>query len=87
MPDPRDFLPLPPWVGPPIPRGLADILTPPLPLKIHNQREGIRKLNEVIDLYLRHAGELTDEEIAHVDELVRLRDAMVRRLAIMKQGR
>ncbi len=95
MPDLRDVLPQPPWEGPPMPKGLSqywpttaqDILKPPFPLRLHYQREGIRKLDEAIDLYLRHAGELSDEDIAHVDELIRLRDDMVRRLATMRRLR
>jgi len=29
MPNPKDFLPPPPWEGPPIPRALADSILPP----------------------------------------------------------
>lgn len=94
MPEPEELLPMPPTKGPPLPRGLSQywpqslqvILHPPFPLRLHYQREEIRKLDEIIDFLLRKP-ELTEGEIAHIEELVSRRAAVVRRAAEIKRFR
>ena len=95
MPEPEELLPALPSKGPPIPRGLEQrwpftvqtIFEPPFPWRLHWQREGIRKINEVIALYERHERELDQTVLDRLKELHRIRDSMVRRAGFMARFR
>jgi len=65
------------------PLSLADILRPPLPLQIRQQRAGIKQLEDVIDLYARSESQLSKVVELHLTELRIRRERMAIRLAEM----
>ena len=66
---------------------IGDILRPPLPLQIRQQRTGIRQLDEVIDIYTRDMTRLSKVAELRLTELSILREQAVRRLAEMVRFR
>ena len=89
MPEAEELLPVLPSKGPPLPRGLNQKwpmtigirLRPIIPWQLHWQREGIRRINEVISIYEGHERELDQFMLTHLRDLRTLRDKMVRRAA------
>ena len=86
---PEELLPTLPSKGPPLPRGIEQRwpmsvgvrVRPPIPWKLHWQREGIRRINEVIGIYEGHERELDQFMLTRLRDLRTLRDKMVRRAA------
>jgi len=60
---------------------LGIMLRPIVPWQLHWQREGIRRMNEVISIYEGHERNLDQFALRHLEELLTLRDKMVRRAA------
>jgi len=95
MPELKDLKPTPPEKGPPLPsafdmswpRGIQDILKPGIELRLHIQREGIRQINKAIEVYEGTRGKLPKVLQERLNELYRLRNAMVRREAQMRRFR
>lgn len=69
------------------PFSIADILRPPLPLHIRQQRTGIKELDEVIDLYARSESQLSKVAELRLTELRIRRERMAIRLAEMTRLR
>lgn len=68
----------------PTPGRIQEIFRPPLHLRLHYQREGIRLLQESIDLYQRSERQLNKAAQARLNELLILREQAVMRLAEMR---
>ncbi|GAJ11283.1 unnamed protein product [marine sediment metagenome] len=65
------------------PFSIEDILSPTLPLRIRQQRTGIRQLDELIDLYARTEAQLNKVAELRLTELRIIREGAARRLAQM----
>jgi len=65
------------------PFSIADILRPPLPLQIRQQRTGIKQLDDLIDLYARSESQLSKVAELRLTELRIQRERMAIRLAEM----
>jgi len=95
MPKPEDLLPVPPEEGPPLPDylkvkwpdALRNIMSPPLEIRLHIQREGMRRINEAISIYEGKREKLPKWAKDRLDELYRLRDLMVKSEAQMRRRR
>ena len=63
------------------PATLENILSPPISLRRRMAREGLRRLQEAIDLYQRHEKELTQPLQLRLNELLILREQATQRLS------
>lgn len=69
------------------PFNIRDILRPPLPLRIRQQRTGIRQLDELIDFYARTESQLSKAAELRLNELRILRERALVRLTEMTRLR